>query len=204
MMPAIYGNSYEIVQGPGYVAIQYEMVNELRVIPLDGRPHVGSAIRAYMGDARGHFEGDTLVIETTNFTDKVPYRGSSQNLRLDRALHAARHWHRRMVGDVRRPGHLDASVDLCDEPHQDDRASVRVRLPRGELRDAEHARHREARGGRGLRGADGVSTSNSQGANSQPDRAMGRIGSRPSTSLRATLSIVEGLEVGSWELEIGS
>jgi hypothetical protein len=82
MMPAIYGNSYEIVQGPGYVAIQYEMVNELRVIPLDGRPHVGSTIRAYMGDARGYFEGETLVVETTNFTDKVPYRGSSQNLRL--------------------------------------------------------------------------------------------------------------------------
>jgi hypothetical protein len=82
MMPAIYGNSYEIVQGPGFVAIQYEMVNELRVIPLDGRPHVGSAIRNYMGDARGHFEGDTLVVETTNFTDKVPYRGSSENLRL--------------------------------------------------------------------------------------------------------------------------
>jgi hypothetical protein len=82
MMPAIYGNSYEIVQGPGFVAIQYEMVNELRVIPLDGRPHISSAIRNYMGDARGHFEGDTLVVETTNFTDKVPYRGSSQNLKL--------------------------------------------------------------------------------------------------------------------------
>ena len=90
MMPAIYGNSYEIVQGPGFVAIQYEMVNELRVIPLDGRPHVGSAIRHYMGDARGHFEGDTLVVETTNFTDKVPYRGSSQNLRLvERFTHRA-------------------------------------------------------------------------------------------------------------------
>ena len=82
MMPAIYGNSYEIVQGPGFVAIGYEMVNELRVIPLDGRPHVGPAIRAYMGDARGHFEGTTLVVETTNFTDKVPYRGSSDKLRL--------------------------------------------------------------------------------------------------------------------------
>src|SRR6185503_5113057 len=58
MMPAIYGNSYEIVQGPGYVAIWYEMVNELRVIPLDGRSHVASTIRSYMGDARGHFEGD--------------------------------------------------------------------------------------------------------------------------------------------------
>ncbi|HLG59066.1 MAG TPA: hypothetical protein VI485_27235 [Vicinamibacterales bacterium] len=82
MMPAIYGSSYEIVQGPGYVAIGYEMVNELRVIPLDRRPHIGSTIRSYMGDARGHFEGDTLVVETTNFTDKVPYRGSSENLRL--------------------------------------------------------------------------------------------------------------------------
>jgi hypothetical protein len=82
MMPAIYGNSYQIAQGPGYVAIGYEMVNELRVVPLDDRPHVGSAIRAYMGDARGHFEGATLVVETTNFTDKVPYRGSSDKLRL--------------------------------------------------------------------------------------------------------------------------
>jgi hypothetical protein len=82
MMPAIYGSSYELVQGPGFVAIGYEMVNEMRVIPLDRRPHVGSAIRAYMGDARGHFEGDTLVIETTNFTDKLPYRGSSEHLRL--------------------------------------------------------------------------------------------------------------------------
>jgi hypothetical protein len=82
MMPAIYGNSYQISQGPGFVAIGYEMVNELRVIPLDGRPHVGSTIRAYMGDARGHFEGATLIVETTNFTDKVAYRGSSDKLRL--------------------------------------------------------------------------------------------------------------------------
>ena len=82
MMPAIYGNSYEIVQGPGYVAISYEMVNELRVIPLDNRTHVGSSIRLYMGDGRGRFEGNTLVVETTNFTDRVPYRGSSERLRL--------------------------------------------------------------------------------------------------------------------------
>ena len=82
MMTAIYGNAYEIVQGPGYVAIGYEMVNELRVIPLDNRVHAGAAIRLYMGDARGRFEGKTLVVETTNFTDRVPYRGSSRDLRL--------------------------------------------------------------------------------------------------------------------------
>jgi hypothetical protein len=82
MMPAISGNAYEIVQGPGVVAIMYEMVNEARVIPLDNRPHAASAIRMYLGDARARFEGDTLVVETTNFTDKVPYRGSSRDLRL--------------------------------------------------------------------------------------------------------------------------
>jgi hypothetical protein len=82
MMPAIYGNSYRIVQGPGVVTISYEMVNETRVIPLDGRPHLGASMRAYMGDARGRFEGPTLVVETTNFTDKTPYRGSSDRLRL--------------------------------------------------------------------------------------------------------------------------
>jgi len=82
MMPAIYGNSYQILQGPGYVAIKYEMVNETRIIPLGGQPHLNGKIRRYLGDARGHFEGSTLVVETTNFTDKTAYRGSSENLKL--------------------------------------------------------------------------------------------------------------------------
>jgi hypothetical protein len=82
MMPAIYGNSYQIVQAPGYVAIRYEMVHETRLIPLDGRPHAGSNIRFYMGDARGHWEGKTLVVETTNFTDRTNYRGASKQLRM--------------------------------------------------------------------------------------------------------------------------
>jgi hypothetical protein len=82
MMPAIYGNAYEIVQGPGYVAITYEMVHEARVIPLTPAPHPGEAIRMYMGDAKGHWEGNTLVVETTNFTDKIAYRGSSEHLKL--------------------------------------------------------------------------------------------------------------------------
>jgi hypothetical protein len=82
MMPAIYGNSYAIYQGPGYVAIRYEMVNETRMIPLGPAPHVSGKIREYLGDARGHFDGSTLVVETTNFTDKTAYRGSSENLKL--------------------------------------------------------------------------------------------------------------------------
>jgi hypothetical protein len=74
MMPAIYGNSYQIVQAPGYVAIRYEMIHETRIIPLDGRGHVSPSIRTYMGDPRGHFDGNTLVVETTNFKRLSAYR----------------------------------------------------------------------------------------------------------------------------------
>src|SRR4030095_6429908 len=77
MMPAIYGNSYQILQTPDTVAIRYEMIHETRLIPLDGRPHASSKIRTYMGDARGHWEGDTLVVETTNFRDEASYRNSN-------------------------------------------------------------------------------------------------------------------------------
>ena len=67
IMPVIYGNGNMIFQAPGYVTITYEMVHDTRIIPLDGRPHVGKSIRQYLGDARGHWEGNTLVVETTNF-----------------------------------------------------------------------------------------------------------------------------------------
>ena len=71
MMPAIYGNSYEITQSPDAVAIRYEMIHEARVVSLDGRPHVSAAIREYVGDARARWDGNTLVVETTNFTDRT-------------------------------------------------------------------------------------------------------------------------------------
>lgn len=67
ILPVIYGNGQQIVQAPGYVTILQEMVHEARVIPMDGRPHAGPHVRSYMGDARGHWEGNTLVVETTNF-----------------------------------------------------------------------------------------------------------------------------------------
>jgi hypothetical protein len=77
MMPAIYGNAYEIVQGPGWVAINYEMIHETRVIPLDNRPAPGAGVRTYMGVARGRFDGNTLVVETTNFKEGQGYRGAN-------------------------------------------------------------------------------------------------------------------------------
>jgi hypothetical protein len=80
MMPAIYGNSYRIVQGPGFVAIQYEMIHETRVIPLDSRAHVGKGVHMDMGDARGHWDGDTLVVETTNFKARSAYRNANPDV----------------------------------------------------------------------------------------------------------------------------
>jgi len=86
MMPAIYGNAYQIVQTPDAIAIRYEMIHETRIIPLDGRPHAGPRLHLLMGDARGRFDGDTLVVETTNFTNRTHFgyndRYNSEKLKL--------------------------------------------------------------------------------------------------------------------------
>jgi hypothetical protein len=71
VIPVVYNNGNQIVQAPGYVLFRNEMIHEARVIPLDGRPHVSSNIRTYMGDSRGHWEGNTLVVDTINFTEKA-------------------------------------------------------------------------------------------------------------------------------------
>jgi len=77
MLPAIYGDSYQIVQGQGFVAIRIEMIHETRIIPLGGQPHASKGLELDMGDARGHFEGNTLVVETTNFRDRTIYRNGN-------------------------------------------------------------------------------------------------------------------------------
>ena len=71
IIPVVYGNGLEIVQAPGYVAIRYEMVHDTRIIPLDGRAHIASNVHTYMGDPVGHWEGKTLVVETTNLNDRL-------------------------------------------------------------------------------------------------------------------------------------
>jgi hypothetical protein len=82
MLPSAYNNNVQIFQTPGYVAILMEMIHETRIIPVDGRPHLNERVRQWQGDPRGRWDGDTLVVETTNFTANAPYRGSSQHLRL--------------------------------------------------------------------------------------------------------------------------
>ena len=89
MMPGFYNHNYQLLQTPDYVVIYAEMIHDARVIPLDGRPHPDASIRQWMGDSRGRWEGDTLVVETANFTGKVHERrvsntvfGASREMRL--------------------------------------------------------------------------------------------------------------------------
>jgi hypothetical protein len=82
MMDAAYNSNYQIVQAPGYVMILTEMIHDARIIPLDGRPQPPAAVRQWMGVSRGRWEGETLVIETTNFNGKNPFRGSTENMKV--------------------------------------------------------------------------------------------------------------------------
>jgi hypothetical protein len=82
MIPGGYNNNYQILQTPGYVVILIEMIHDVRIIPLDGRPPVTPNIRQWMGNSRGRWDGTTLVVTTTNFTGKTNFRGTSENLRL--------------------------------------------------------------------------------------------------------------------------
>ena len=85
-LPVVYGNGARIVQTPDSVIISYEMVHDTRVIPLDGRPHISGSIQQLMGDARGHWEGNTLVIETTNFTDRTSIGPNGGGVRHSAAM----------------------------------------------------------------------------------------------------------------------
>jgi hypothetical protein len=82
MMPAGYGSRYDITQGPDAVVIRYEMIHEARVIPLDGRSRANQGPRKYLGDARGWWEGNTLVVETTNFLPDTAPQGGTENVRM--------------------------------------------------------------------------------------------------------------------------
>ena len=82
MLPQPYNNNYEIIQTADHVVILSEMIHDARIVPLDGRPPAPAHVRFWMGDSVGRWDGDTLVVETTNFTDKINYRGAGEHLRL--------------------------------------------------------------------------------------------------------------------------
>jgi len=82
MLPSAYNSNLQIIQGKGYVAIETEMIHSARIVPTDNSAHLPADIRQWLGDSRGHWEGNTLVVDTTNFTDKTAFRGSTENLHV--------------------------------------------------------------------------------------------------------------------------
>jgi hypothetical protein len=82
MLAGAYNNNYQFVQIPGYVMILVEMIHDVRIIPLDTRPHLPDGIRQWTGSYRGRWDGDTLVIESRNFNGKTAFQGASENMRL--------------------------------------------------------------------------------------------------------------------------
>ena len=108
MMPVGYNAGNEIVQGPGYVALRNEMIHEVRIFPLDGRPHLSSAVRTYMGDSRAHWEGATLVVDTTNFNGTTGVGANGRAIYHSDALHLVERFTR--VG----PQTIDYEVVVTD------------------------------------------------------------------------------------------
>ena len=124
MMPAIYGNAYDITQAPGIVAIRYEMIHETRVIPLDDSPRPAKSITSYMGSARGRWEGNTLVVETKNFNERGAYRNANpETYTLIERFTPVGPNKVRVVGHDRRSGDVDQAVDVFDEPDAGTRRS---------------------------------------------------------------------------------
>jgi hypothetical protein len=122
IFPTIYDNTSQIVQGPGYVSIRYEMIHDARVIPLDKGPHISSKIRSYFGDSRGYWDGDTLVVDVTNFSKSAGYRGATTNLhvieRFKRADAATVHYQLTVEDPTTFSRPWTASLDLKKDPRQ--------------------------------------------------------------------------------------
>ena len=143
-----YNNNYQLFQSRDYVVILAEMFRDRRIIPLDGRSH--GNVPQWLGDARGRWEGDTLVVETTRFADKAHYwwasawRASRPAIAPDGTLHACRRRNDRLPVHDGRPGDVHAAVDggisADDESgvtRRDGGSAVPVRVSRGELRSPE-------------------------------------------------------------------
>jgi hypothetical protein len=99
VLPVPYGNGNRIIQTPDAVVISYEMIHDTRIIPVDGRPHLATGLRQYLGDSRGRWEGNTLVVETTNFTDKTSIGANGNGLRHSSAMRMIEHF-TRIADDV--------------------------------------------------------------------------------------------------------
>ena len=138
-----YNNLHKIVQTPTAVMILNEMVHDARIVRMN-QPHLPKTIRKWMGDSVGRWEGDTLVVDTTNFTDQTRFRGSSREPARGRALHARRRQDAALSVHDRGSRDVGQAVDGRVRVAGHRRADLRIRLPRGQLRARERAARRAA------------------------------------------------------------
>ena len=141
-----YQSYFEITQGPDAIGLRTEMIHDARIFPIGAGPHVSRAIAQYHGDSRARWDGDTFVVETVNYTANATRLGATDKLRIDREVPSRRRRHPRVLRHHRRSDGMVAAVDADDSAQADGRAHVRIRLPRGELRDARHPERRSGPG----------------------------------------------------------
>ena len=123
----------QILQTPGYVVMVHQSNKDVRIIPLDGRPHLPKTVGQWLGDARGRWEGTTLVVETTNFNQRN-WRGSNEAMHLVERFTLVGPKTLRYQFTVTDPDDVDETVVDRQPPPEDRSADLRVRLPRAELR----------------------------------------------------------------------
>ena len=138
-LAAAYNSYYQILQTPDSVAIVMETIHDARIIPLDGRPHLPSTIHTWLGDSRGRWEGDTLVVDTTNYRAGVFMNVSEKLHVIERFTRTGPQDHQ-VRSHHRRPGDVDEAVD-CDDPVEPlSGCDLRVRLPCGQASITFHQR----------------------------------------------------------------
>ena len=142
-----YNNNYQIVQTKDHVMILVEMVHDVRVIRMGGE-RLPKHLRPWMGDSIGRWEGDTLVVETTNFHPLQTFRGASENLKVIERFTRADAGHDSLQVHDRRPDDVHPAVERRSALQAHRRAHLRVRVPRGELRALQHPERRARQGTR--------------------------------------------------------
>ena len=146
MMPVVYNNGNQIIQAPGLVAFRNEMIHETRIIPLDGRPSLPTNMKSWMGTSRGRWDGNTLVVETKNLNGKTGMQGNGMMLIPSDSIEIVERFTPLSAnilqyrGDDQRSEDLDETVEgLVPAAPRQLIPAVRVRVSRGQLRDAQHA-----------------------------------------------------------------